>query len=301
MKSGLITDIQRFSLNDGPGIRTTVFFKGCNMRCEWCHNPETISHKKELMLYSNKCIGCGKCFEVCPVGVHKVVDGAHVIDRSSCTLCGRCVEGCYAEALVFSAKEMTSDEIMNEILQDKVYYDESNGGVTLSGGEVSCQKELALEIIAKCKENGIKTAIETNLLIPYEDIKELLEAVDLVMFDIKIFDCEKHKEHTGVSNASVLKNAKKLDELGVPYIVRTPLIPGITDGEDNLSEIAKFLAPSKNLLYYEILNFNPLGSSKYKSLDAKDAFADARPFSNEVLKNLEKRLSAFGIKVKVGG
>ena len=173
MKSGLITDIQRFSLNDGPGIRTTVFFKGCNMRCEWCHNPETICHQKEIMFYESKCIGCGKCFKVCPVGAHKVIDGTHVIDREKCTLCGKCVENCYAEALVFSAKEMTSDEIMSEILQDKVYYEESGGGVTLSGGEVTCQKELALEIVKMCKKNGIKTAVETNLLMPFESIKEL--------------------------------------------------------------------------------------------------------------------------------
>ena len=186
MKSGLITDIQRFSLNDGPGIRTTVFFKGCNMRCEWCHNPETVSHKKEIMLYANKCIGCGRCFDVCPVYAHSISDGTHIIDREKCTLCGKCVDSCYAEALVFSAKELDTDEVMHEILQDKVYYAESNGGVTLSGGEVTCQKEFALEIIEKCKENGIKTAIETNLLLPFEQIKELVSSVDLIMFDIKI-------------------------------------------------------------------------------------------------------------------
>ena len=301
MKNGLITDIQRFSLNDGPGIRTTVFFKGCNMRCEWCHNPETICHQKEIMFYANKCIGCGKCFEVCPVGAHKVIDGAHVIEREKCTLCGKCVENCYAEALVFSAKEMTSDEIMSEILQDKVYYEESGGGVTLSGGEVTCQKELALEIVEKCKKNGIKTAVETNLLMPFESIKELLFSLDLIMFDIKIFDNDNHKKHTGVSNTSILENAKKLDGLGIPYIVRTPLIPGVTDSEENLTSIAEFLATCKNLLYYELLNFNPLGASKYKSLDGNDKFSEARPFSNEVLKKLECRLSRFGIKVKVGG
>ncbi|MBQ7293549.1 MAG: glycyl-radical enzyme activating protein [Clostridia bacterium] len=301
MKSGLITDIQRFSLNDGPGIRTTVFFKGCNMRCEWCHNPETICHQKEIMFYANKCIGCGKCFEICPAGVHKAVDGIHVIDREKCTLCGKCVENCYAEALVFSAKEMTSDEIMGEILQDKVYYTESNGGVTLSGGEVTCQKDFALELVEKCKENGIKTAVETNLLMPLESTKDLLSSLDLIMFDIKIFDNGKHKEHTGVPNTQILENAKKLDELGVPFIVRTPLIPGVTDDEENLVSIAKFLSPFKNILYYELLNFNPLGSSKYKSLDGEDKFENARPFTNEALKALEAKLSGFGVKIKVGG
>ena len=301
MKSGLITDIQRFSLNDGPGIRTTVFLKGCNMRCTWCHNPETLSHQKEIMFYEGKCIGCGKCFEVCPSGVHGIVDGAHVIDRSKCTLCGKCTDNCYAEALVFSAKEMTSDEVIAEVLQDKVYYDESKGGVTLSGGEVTCQKDFALEIVNKCKENGIKTAIETNMLMPFEQIKELLSAVDLVMFDIKIFDSSEHKKHTGVENAQILKNARLLDELGVPFIVRTPLIPNVTDSDENLLAIAEYLAPSKNLLYYEILNFNPLGASKYKSLNSANAFEEARPFERSVLEKKAEELMKFGIKVKVGG
>ena len=301
MKKGLITDIQRFSLNDGPGIRTTVFFKGCNMRCSWCHNPETISHKKEIMFYNNKCIGCGACFNACAYGVHSVVDGEHIIDRSKCVLCGKCVSNCYAEALVFSAKELTSDEIMHEILQDKVYYDESNGGVTLSGGEVTCQKELALEIIEKCKENGIKTAIETNLLLPFEQIKELLSAVDLVMLDVKIFDDGEHKKHTGVSNKQILENLKKLDELGTSFIVRTPLIPEITDRQENLETIADFLSGLKNILYYELLNFNPLGASKYKSLSRENAFEDAKPMSKEKLDNIAQSLNRFGVKVKVGG
>lgn len=301
MKSGLITDIQRFSLNDGPGIRTTVFFKGCNMRCSWCHNPETISHKKEIMFYENKCIGCGMCFGVCQSGVHKILDAAHIINRQKCTLCGKCVENCYAEALVFSAKEMTSDEVVAEALQDKVYYEESGGGVTLSGGEVTCQKEFALEIVNECKEHGIKTAVETNLLMPFEQIKELLSAVDLVMFDIKIYDNREHKKHTGVKNTQILKNAKLLDELGVPFIVRTPLIPNVTDSDGNLLAIAEYIASLRNLLYYEILNFNPLGASKYKSLNSENVFEKARPFERTALEKKAEELSKFGIKVKVGG
>lgn len=301
MKSGLVTDIQRFSLNDGPGIRTTVFLKGCNMKCSWCHNPETISHKKELMFYKNKCIGCGRCFNTCPSGVHSVVDGVHVIDREKCTLCGKCVELCYAEALVFSASEKTSDEVMFEVLQDKIYYDESNGGVTLSGGEVTCQKDFALEIIEKCKQNGIKTAIETNLLLPFEQIKDLLAAVDLVMFDIKIFDSDEHKKHTLVDNKQILENVKKLDELGVPFIVRTPLIPDVSDSIENLSAIAEYISETKNLLYYEILNFNPLGASKYESLAKNNEFAAAKPFVNTKLDELAKQLEKFNVKVKVGG
>ncbi len=301
MKSGLITDIQRFSLNDGPGIRTTVFFKGCNMRCSWCHNPETISHQKEIMLYDSKCIGCGRCFEVCPQSLHKVIDGRHTIDREKCVKCGKCVELCYADALVFSAEEKCSDEVMAEILQDKVYYDESDGGVTLSGGEVTCNKDFALEIIQKCKQNGIKTAIETNLLLPFDQISDLLSSVDLIMFDIKIFDDALHKKHTGVSNRQILENAKKLDDLGIPFIVRTPLIPTVNDGEDNLSAIAEFISPLKNLKYYELLNFNPLGASKYRSLCRENVFADTKPLEKNKPDAMAASLARFGIKVKVGG
>ena len=301
MKKGLITDIQRFSLNDGPGIRTTVFFKGCNMRCSWCHNPETISPKKEIMFYASKCIGCGRCFSVCPDGLHKLENDEHVIDREKCLLCGKCVSECYAEALVFSAKERSVDEVFDEILQDKVYYDESNGGVTLSGGEVTCQKEFALSIVEKCKQTGIKTAIETNLFLSFEKIEDLLSAVDLVMFDIKIFDDNEHKKHTLVSNKQILENVKKLDGLGVPFIVRTPLIPSITDSIENLSAIAEFISPLKNLLYYEILNFNPLGASKYTSLADENKFDGVKPFEKGTLDGIAEELSKFGIKVKVGG
>lgn len=301
MKKGFITDIQRFSLNDGPGIRTTVFFKGCNMKCTWCHNPETISHKKEIMFYPNKCIGCGKCFEVCPSGVHKVIDGAHILDREKCTLCGKCVDNCYAEALTFSAREMTAEEIMREVVQDKIYYDESNGGVTLSGGEVTCQKELALEVVRLCKAEGIRTAIETNLLMPFDSVKELISELDLVMLDVKLIDSELHEKYTGVSNTAILENLKKLDGLGIPYIVRTPLIPGVTDSEANLTGIAKFLAPLKNILYYELLNFNPLGASKYSSLDKENSFETAKPFEKSRLEAIAESLSGFGVKVKVGG
>ena len=189
---------------------------------------------------------------------------------------------------------------MEEVEKDMPYYDRSGGGVTLSGGEVTCQKEFAIEIVEKCKAQGINTAIETNLLIPFEQIKELLSSVDLVMLDVKIFDNESHKKYTGVSNAQVLENLKKLDGLGVPFIVRTPLIPGVSDGEENLSSIASFIAGFKNLLHYELLNFNPLGASKYKSLSSENKFEDARPFEKSRLEEVAERLSAFGIKVKVG-
>lgn len=297
MKS-LITDIQRFSLNDGPGIRTTVFFKGCNMRCAWCHNPETLSFEGDLLFYPNKCIHCGKCFAACPVGAHRLADGIHTIDRSLCIRCGRCAEICYAQALTMSGKEMTVAEILAEVRQDKAYYASSGGGVTLSGGEVLCHVEFATELAKACRAEGISVALETNLSQPLERIAPLLEQVDLVMADCKLFDDGLHRRYTGLSNETVLENVRAIES--VPMIVRTPLIPGVTDTRENLRAIAEFLAGKENLKYYELLNFNPLGSAKYAGLGADNAFASARPYTREQLEAFRSMVADI-VSVKVGG
>ena len=297
MKS-LITDIQRFSLNDGPGIRTTVFFKGCNMRCSWCHNPETLSFGPDLLFYSAKCIHCGKCFGACPAHAHQIVDGKHVINRSLCIRCGKCAEVCYAEALTVSGKEMTVEEILAEVRQDKPYYASFGGGVTLSGGEVLCHVEFAAKLARACKAEGIPVALETNLSQPLERIRPLLAEVDLIMADCKLFDDAQHRAHTGISNETVLANLKAIEN--IPMIVRTPLIPGVTDTEENLRAIAQFLAGKENLKYYELLNFNPLGSAKYTGLGADNAFASARPYTREQLEAFRAQLETV-VSVKVGG
>ena len=294
-----ITDIQRFSLRDGDGIRTTVFLKGCNMSCPWCHNPETISREPELIFYKNKCIGCGKCFEVCPNGAHIVFDDDHIIDRNKCTNCGKCTEVCYAEALKMCGREMTVEDVMHEVRQDMPYYKNSGGGVTVSGGEVLCNKEFTIELARVCKKEGIHFAVESNISFPWEYCSELFEMCDLIMCDLKVFDDTKHKELTGVSNKNILNNIKKLDELGKPVIVRTPLIPGATDDIENLCAIASYIKDMKNLIRYEILNFNPLGEGKYKGLDMENKYIDARPEKNDRLLEIENAVSATGVSVKI--
>lgn len=296
---GTVSNIQRFSLNDGDGIRTTVFLKGCNMKCEWCHNPETLSKNTELMFYEAKCIGCGKCFEACPNKAHKAENGKHIIDRTLCTNCGKCAEICYAQALVMCGKEMTVSDVMKEVRQDKEYYKNSGGGVTISGGEVLCQKDFAKEICIACHDEGIKVAVETNLSFPFDYAKELLLHTDLIMCDIKIFDDNSHTKHTGVSNKLLLENIKKLDSLNIPVIVRTPLIPGVTDSEENISAIAAYIKGMKNLRRYEILNFNPLGEGKYKSMGKENKFEKCRPFKADDLTYIEKILSQAGIPFKI--
>lgn len=299
MVKGIVTSIQRFSLTDGDGIRTTVFFKGCNMNCGWCHNPETIKSGRELMFYESKCIGCGKCFAACPAQAQTTVNGRHRIDRSKCIGCGKCAEVCYAEALVMCGTEMSVEDIMKEVRQDKAYYKNSKGGVTLSGGEVLCQKEFAMAIADACHEEGISVAVETNLCFAYDYAKDLLGKVDLIMCDLKIFDDEAHKAHTGVSNAVIVKNIKKIDELGIPVIVRTPLIPGATDSKDNIEKIATYIKDMKNLFRYELLNFNPLGEGKYKGLDKENKFEYARPFGEDKLGEIRRLLDEIGVAYKI--
>lgn len=271
--SGRITEIQRFSLNDGYGIRTAVFFAGCNLHCDWCHNPESIPTKPRLMHYAANCIGCGKCVQACERGVHSFGE-AHAIDRDKCVMCGKCVDICFAGALRSSSREVEADEVMREILQDKPYYDNSCGGVTLTGGEVFLQPEFADEITDACREAGIAVACETNLCWSFDKIAPILRKMSLIMFDVKIFDPALHRLHTGADNRIILENAKRLGSLGIPLIARTPLIPTATDSKANLSEIAAFLSGIPNLQKHELLEFNPLGGVKYDALGLENRYGN---------------------------
>lgn len=299
-KTALITEIERFALNDGPGIRTTVFFKGCNLRCSWCHNPETISQRQDLHYYAEKCISCYKCVYACPCKAQKRINNEHRYFRNICVRCGKCAEICYAKAMEVSGRKMTVDEVMSEINQDKSYYRTSGGGVTLSGGEVLCQMEFAEELTASCHKEKIQVGIETNLCFPWESIKGFIEKLDLIMCDIKIMDCAEHKKWVGTDNQMILENIRHLDTCKIPYIVRTPLIPGASDSDQNIEDIARFLSELKsgNMMYYELLNYNPLGNSKYESIGKKNLFKDSRPLPVKRLDELRNKAEAFGIKVR---
>ncbi len=296
---GMITEIQRFSLHDGPGIRTTVFLKGCNLHCGWCHNPETISGKKELHFYPQNCIRCYKCVAVCPSKAHKKIGGEHRLFRNLCIQCGKCAAVCYAQALQMSGQLMTVDEVMAEIVQDKAFYLDSGGGVTISGGEALFQKDFVLALAAACRQEGIPVALESNIAFPFSVIQEVLDAVDLMMCDLKIFDDEQHRKWTGTGSALILDNIRRLDASGKPYILRTPLVPGVTDSDENITAIADFVQSLKNLLYYELLNFNPLGDGKYQSLDKVNEFAQARPLPESRLRALAEIADARGFEVRV--
>lgn len=292
---GIVTDIQRFTLNDGPGIRTTVFLKGCNMACGWCHNPETLSMEPQLMIYPQKCTGCAACVDFDPEKAARGLPPAR--EALSPADAGKC----FAGALAAAGREMTAAEVLAEAAQDADYYRESGGGVTLSGGEVMAQAAFAKEILALCREKGISTAIETNLAYDFSALEELLPLLDLVMADVKLMDGPRHAEATGVGNERVLENVKRLAASGVPYILRTPLVPGVNATQAEIGAIAAFAAGNGGkLLYYELLNFNPLGASKYEALGAENRYGEARPSDAAALAALVAAAEAAGIEVRVG-
>ena len=295
---GMLTAIQRFSLHDGPGIRSTVFFKGCNMRCKWCHNPETLAMEPEILYYQSKCVGCGACAAVC--SGHTIVDGKMVYTRSNCTADFKCVQACFSGALEVCGKDYSIDDVLFEVLQDTDYYQQSGGGVTLSGGEVLLQPQFAGELLAALKEKGISTAIESNMNVDWSVIETLLPHIDLIMCDLKTWDNDLHKTWTSVGNTRIKENIAHLAQCGKPVIVRTPVIPGVNDNVQEIGAIAAFAAQLPNLLYYELLNFNPLGQSKYAALDAENAFFSARPLTEETLNPLVDAARAVCPAVRVG-
>lgn len=298
---GLITHIQRFSLHDGPGIRSTVFLKGCQLRCAWCHNPETMRPQPELQVFPMLCIGCGACVLACPAAAHTLTAAGHQFDRARCTGCGACAAECFAGALVSVGKRVTPDEILQEVRQDRAFYAESGGGVTLSGGEPLFQREFTLEVLCRCRAEGMHTAIETNLIAPWTHYQEVLPHVDLVMCDIKFADAARHQQATGVLNERVLENIRHLAATGLPVIVRTPVVPGYTDTMAEIAAIAKIIAGLPNVQYYELLPFHPLGAGKYHSLDMPCTCEGLSTPTPETMSTLAEIAKRAGIAVRVAG
>lgn len=295
---GLISDIQKFSLHDGPGIRTTVFVKGCNMKCIWCHNPEGISTEPQLIEYSNKCINCGKCAEVCEYNAMSFENGIRIYYRDNCVCCGKCADVCPSGALAMVGTWREVDDVFEELASDIPYYGKSGGGVTISGGEPLMQVDFCAELLRKCWESGIDTAIETNLSMPFDRIERLLPWLNRIFFDIKTMDDEIHRELTGVTNKTVLENSLKLSKTGITTIVRTPLIPGITDSVENIKAISKWVSELKNVEHLELLNYNLFAMSKYEPVGLIYQIPNAKPLSSERVAMLGEIAKQAGIEVK---
>jgi pyruvate formate lyase activating enzyme len=296
MKS-LITDIQRFSLNDGPGIRTTVFFKGCNMHCTWCHNPETLSFESDLLFYSAKCIHCGKCFGACPAHAHQIVDGKHTIDRSLCIRCGKCAEVCYAQALTMSGKEMTVEEILAEVRQDKPYYETSGGGVTLSGGECLMQPEFAAALAKALTEKGVRVNIDTCGFVSRSALEGVIPYTDTFLYDLKAIDSQVHKRCTGQENGIILENLAYLCSRGCKIEIRYPLVMGYNDKE--CAKIGEFLQNKPGITRIKVLQYHDFAASRYAALGMENTMPQTVTTLEDVA-NAVNTLKNFGLNAVDG-
>ena len=261
MSKGLIFNIQRFSLHDGPGIRTNVFLKGCPLRCIWCHNPEGLEKKSEIEYNPSKCIGCGRC-TVCPEGCHVIKEG-HIFNREGCTVCGKCVEECVSTALVMVGREYTVEEVLSAVEADMLFYSESGGGMTISGGEPLYQPEFAVDLLREASARGIHTAIETSGFCSPDVMRRAVPYIDLFLFDYKVTGEEAHIKATGVSQKPILRNLEFVNSQGKEIVLRCPIIPGINDNNTHYDAIAELAEKYSNIIKVDIEPYHDLGASKY--------------------------------------
>jgi pyruvate formate lyase activating enzyme len=299
--ANLVTNIQGYSLHDGPGIRTVVFFKGCGLECRWCSNPECISARPEAGFIKALCTKCGQCAGVCPAGALAISENSHPqIDRALCTGCGKCAEACSYKALVLYGKQMSAAEIFDAVKADKMFYEASGGGVTASGGEALLQPQLVSEFFEKCWQAGINTCIETSGYAPESAVKQVLPHTDYILFDLKIMNPEKHREFTGKPNDLILGNAKTAAASGKKTLFRMPLIPGVNDGSQNVIETADFLRSlGKEFLRIELMPYHRLGKGKYDSLGKPYLLRDVSALEPESIEPVKKMFDDRGISCSV--
>jgi pyruvate formate lyase activating enzyme len=295
-----IYHIQRFSLNDGPGIRTTVFLKGCPLSCAWCHNPESQSEMPELLHYDPLCIRCGACAAVCPTRCLTVRPDGWTIDRARCDLCGRCVEACPTDALVLRGRDIGEEELVARILDDRAFFDESGGGVTFSGGEPLLQAAELANVLPRLRAKGIHVAVETAGCVDPVSLDRVTPHVDLFLYDVKSMDPDVHQRATGSDNALVLANLARLAASGKDVVVRTPVIPGFNDTPEALGAIASHVV-DLGLRRIDLLPFHPLATAKYQALGRQDAMAGIPAPDPDRMESLRRAIGHPGLVVRIEG
>lgn len=272
MTMGTVFDIQHFCVDDGPGIRTTVFLKGCPLRCVWCHNPEGLEAKPQMFFHADKCVLCGRCADACERNGHVFTEDGHILERKYCIHCGTCAEACPTDALRVTGKEMTVEEVLADVLSDKPFYETSGGGMTLSGGEPLSQGKFACSLLKAAKDAGLNTCIETSGFCPESVLEEAAAYTDLFLLDVKETDDVRHKQFIGVERDRILRNARRLSELQKPIILRCPVIPGCNDREEHFRQIAALAAELGTVREIHLEPYHPFGIDKYESLGIEPAY-----------------------------
>lgn len=302
--TGLLTDFQRFSVHDGPGIRTIVFLKGCPLHCAWCQNPETTSPRPEIMFIPQNCVGCGRCINECPQDCIRGSAGrGRAIDRDGCMLpaCGKCQRICYANAINISGRYLTVAETMEVLMRDRGFYERTGGGVTFSGGEPFAQPRFLRELARSAKERRLHTAVETCGHVNWDVLSSILGYLDMVLYDLKHMDPERHLQGTGVHNRLILENLKRIDSSGIPIRARLPLVPGFNDSEDNVRATSAFIASLSHLETLDILPYHRMGEPKWAQLDLSYTLHGVEPHTRNQVFARAAIAREYGIEVTVGG
>lgn len=295
---GFLFDIKRFAVHDGPGIRTTLFLKGCSLKCAWCHNPESHSRHPQLAYYPHKCIHCGQCLSACDQAAHEMNQEKHIFHRDKCIACGACESVCLGNALKLYDQQMTVEETLTLVLADRDFYEQSNGGVTLCGGEPLIQSKFCFELLSALKKEKINTAVDTCGSVEWKNIETVLPVSDLFLYDLKHIDDSKHREYTGSSNHVILDNLQKLSQCDIPIEIRIPIIPGFNSDPQSLDAFGQVLSELSNITAVKILAYHDLARSKYNALGMPDTMPHVNTPSPEKMDTAAARLKEFGLTVK---